>query len=227
MCNNEGALFVHAIAKNISVADILGPSYHSPIIPSCFALNGVKNYEGTSQPLLAVQVTELVDGIFIGFTINHVIVDGVRHRLVPPLQENYFGNAVLDCVVTMQAGDLLEDIGLGKGSWEMNKMIALYSNEKLKNHYENWLITPSFITLSVANSNSIVIANSPLFDVYGNDFGWGIPVGVRSGGANKRNGKIIVYAGVEKGSMDLEVCLPYEILEAIGNDDEFMEFVSN
>ncbi|XP_045800556.1 protein ENHANCED PSEUDOMONAS SUSCEPTIBILITY 1-like [Trifolium pratense] len=347
VCNNEGALFVHAVAKSISVAGILGSTYHLPIIPSFFALNGVKNYEGTSQPLLAVQVTELIDGIFIAFTINHAIVDGksfwhfinswseisrgclkisklpiferwfpkgiecpirfpftidllnnhsndeakinlpyrlfhfkkeniiklkfkanleagtknvsslqallthiwhsiirskkidsqekvnfmldigVRHRLVPPLQEDYFGNAVIECVVTMQAGELLEDIGLGKGSWEMNKMIALYSDEKLKNHYENWLIKPSFFTLSVANNNSTVIANSPLFDVYGNDFGWGIPVGVRSGGSNKKNGKIVVYAGVEEGSIDLEVCLPYEILEAIGNDSEFMEVVSN
>jgi len=36
----------------------------------------VKNYEGGSQPLPAVQVTELADDIFIGCTINHVVVDG-------------------------------------------------------------------------------------------------------------------------------------------------------
>jgi hypothetical protein len=75
-CNNEGALFVHARAENTSVAVILGSTYIPQIVHSFFLLNGVKNYEGISQPLLAVQVTELVDGVFIGCTINHIVVDG-------------------------------------------------------------------------------------------------------------------------------------------------------
>jgi hypothetical protein len=32
-----------------------------------------------------------------------------------------------------------------------------------------------------------------------------------------------VFAGVEEGSMDLELCFPYETLEAICNDPEFMK----
>lgn len=354
-CNNEGALFVHAAAKNISVGDILEPTYLPPIFYSLFQLNGVKNYEGTSQPLLAVQVTELADGIVIGCSISHVVVDGtslwhfinswakfskgnseiskipsferwfptgiqrpirfhfpikprdnlsndqnneeeklntpmserlfhfskeniaklktianveagtknisslqavfthvwrsiirsknldpqeelnfvidigVRPRFIPRLQEEYFGNAVMECVVTMKAGELLEDGGLGKGALKMNRMIALQSDEKLKNHYEDWLISPSFVSNDggVGNSNSTAIGSSPWFDVYGNDFGWGKPVAVRNGGANKRNGKIYVSAGVEEGSINLELCLPYAILEAIGNDAEFMDTVSS
>ncbi|KAK0606494.1 hypothetical protein LWI29_038350 [Acer saccharum] len=35
----------------------------------------VMSYEITSKPLLAVQVTELVDGIFIGIFVNHTILD--------------------------------------------------------------------------------------------------------------------------------------------------------
>ncbi|CAL5196403.1 unnamed protein product [Lathyrus oleraceus] len=349
-CNNEGALLVHAAAKHISVSDILEPKYIPPIHHSLFSLNGVKNYEGTSQPLLAVQVTELVDGVFVGFTLNHVVGDGksfchfsnslaeiskgcvkisklpiyerwfpkdtpcpirfpftiepqnnysnnggrklnlperlfhltkeniaklkfkanleagttklsslqallthiwrsfirsrkldpqtevsfvldigVRPRLIPPLHDDYFGTAVIDFAVTMKAGELLEDGGLGKGALKMNKMIALHSNEKLKSDYKNWLITPNFIKNSddAVNNNSLVIGSSPWFDVYVNDFGWGKPVGVRSGSSNKRNGKVYVYAGVEKGSMDLEICLPYENLEAIGNDPEFMNHASH
>ncbi|AES87160.1 protein ENHANCED PSEUDOMONAS SUSCEPTIBILITY 1 [Medicago truncatula] len=75
VCNNVGALFVHAKAENTTIADILQPKYVPPVVSSLFLFNEVKNYEGTSQPLLAVQVTELIDGIFIGFTINHVCVD--------------------------------------------------------------------------------------------------------------------------------------------------------
>ncbi|CAB4287396.1 unnamed protein product [Prunus armeniaca] len=39
-------------------------------------MNGVLNYEGVPKPLLAVQVTELIDGIFVGCTMNHCVVDG-------------------------------------------------------------------------------------------------------------------------------------------------------
>ncbi|CAK7355078.1 unnamed protein product [Dovyalis caffra] len=75
-CNNAGAQFVHAAADGVTVADILKPVYVPPIVHSFFPLNGVLNYEGVSKPFLAVQVTELVDGIFIGCTMNHLVVDG-------------------------------------------------------------------------------------------------------------------------------------------------------
>ncbi|MCI29308.1 putative acetyltransferase, partial [Trifolium medium] len=82
----------------------------------------------------------------------------------------------------MKAGDLLKEGGLGKGAWEMNKLIASHSNEKLKNHYESWLKNPSFITsASMINKDFLATTSSPWFDVYGNDFGWGKPVAVRSG----------------------------------------------
>ncbi|KAK9284173.1 hypothetical protein L1049_023341 [Liquidambar formosana] len=75
-CNNAGAEFTHAVADGVAVADILNPVYVPRIVHSFFPLNGVTNFEGTSKPLLAIQVTELVDGIFIGCTMNHVVADG-------------------------------------------------------------------------------------------------------------------------------------------------------
>ena len=75
-CNNNGAQFVHAMADNISVADIIEPTYVPDIVYSFFLMNGVLNYQGIFMPLLAVQVTELVDGIFIACTMNHCVVDG-------------------------------------------------------------------------------------------------------------------------------------------------------
>ncbi|KAK9109262.1 hypothetical protein Sjap_017322 [Stephania japonica] len=47
-CNNAGAELVHAIAPSVTVADIKK----------------------------LIQVTELIDGIFIGITMNHAVVDG-------------------------------------------------------------------------------------------------------------------------------------------------------
>ncbi|KAK6164702.1 hypothetical protein DH2020_001566 [Rehmannia glutinosa] len=81
-CNHTdgGALFVHATVKdtNFTVADVLKSStnYVPEIVRSFFPLTGVRNYDGVSQPLTAVQVTELVDGLFVGFSINHLLVDG-------------------------------------------------------------------------------------------------------------------------------------------------------
>ncbi|XWS29496.1 hypothetical protein CRYUN_Cryun24cG0033800 [Craigia yunnanensis] len=74
-CNNSGALFVHAVADGITTSDIMQPVYIPSIVDSFFPLNGVKNYEGTSNPLLVVQVTELIDGFFVSVSVNHNIVD--------------------------------------------------------------------------------------------------------------------------------------------------------
>ncbi|RDX61699.1 hypothetical protein CR513_60048, partial [Mucuna pruriens] len=340
VCDNKGVLFVHAAAHNTTVADILQPKYVPPILDSFFLLNGAISYEGTSQPLLAVQVTELVDGILIALTMNHVVADGksfwhfvnswaelsrgshkisklpvldrffldgidrptrfpftkeeikqnqqttfsarvfhftkktiaelkskanaeaktdkisslqallthlwrsvvryqhvdpqetvhyslsigVLSRMVPPLAEGYFGNAAMGAAVSMKAGELLEG-GLGKGALEINKMISSHSHEKLKNHYESWARTPRLFTglpASVA-VNFLIVGGSPRFDIYCN-FGWGKPVAVR-GSSTASNRKIVLSAGAEEGSIDIQVYLPYEILEAMGNDPFFMDVV--
>ena len=76
------------------------------------------------------------------------------------------------------------------------------------------------------SNNIIVTSSSPRFDIYGNDFGWGKPVVVRSGAANKAYGKLTVFSGAEEGSIDIEFCSDFVILEALGNDPDFMEFAS-
>ncbi|KAK4437052.1 putative acetyltransferase [Sesamum alatum] len=75
-CNNAGVEFTYAVVRVVSVSDIVGRTYIPQIVSSLFPLNGGANYEGVSKPLLAVQVTELVDGFFIGCTANHAVIDG-------------------------------------------------------------------------------------------------------------------------------------------------------
>jgi len=58
--------------------------------------------------------------------------------MIPPLKENYFGNALVVSVVRMKAMDVLE-CGTGKVALELNKMVSLHSDEKIRNHYESWL----------------------------------------------------------------------------------------
>jgi len=354
ICNNAGALFVHATAEKTTIADILQPKYVPPIVFSLFLFNGVQNYEGTSQPLLAVQVTDLIDGIFIGFAINHVCVDGksfwhfinswteisqgfnkptkipsferwfpnninppirfpftkeaqkqpiameaqnqqcevssyrifhftkeqilqlkskanaeisnssdkiimisslqallshlwrliiskqnlkpeertafvlpidCRTRMCPKLEENYFGSGMgaTGCVI-MQIGELMES-GIGKIAMEMNKEISSKSHhEKVMSDNESWLKTPYISEPGRSSSNLLITSSSPRFNYYGNDFGWGKPIAVRNGvGLNTNIGRIIVLGGAEEGSIDIEVCLPYDILEAIGNDPLSMD----
>ncbi|XVE87096.1 hypothetical protein DITRI_Ditri18aG0088600 [Diplodiscus trichospermus] len=103
-CNKAGALFIHAEADGVTISDIVKPVYVPSIVHSFFPLNGMKNYEGISKALLGVQVTELVDGIFVGCTMNHSVADGTffwcfinswseisrEDAIPPPLKERIF-----------------------------------------------------------------------------------------------------------------------------------------
>ncbi|XVF17663.1 hypothetical protein REPUB_Repub10bG0142800 [Reevesia pubescens] len=342
-CNDAGALFVHAKADGVTISDVLKPVYIPQIVQSFFPLNEVKNYEGTFEPLLAVQATELVDGIFIGCTMNHVVVDGasfwhffnswaeisrgnsihlsklpvlqrwfldginhpihipqsyfkqIREEYVPPplrekifhftkeniaklkakanaevgtdkisslqallshlwrsvirnntldpnqeisfrmliggkrrlkeLDEQYFGNAVQTGSVTMKVKELQEQ-GLGDVAWKLNRMVATQTEEKFKKFLESWTASPKLLTIANMTTNALSTSSSPWFNFYGNDFGWGRPIAVRSGCANKNDGKITVFGGVEEGSIDIEACLSPKTLEALANDEDFMNTVT-
>ncbi|WVZ18300.1 hypothetical protein V8G54_005622 [Vigna mungo] len=78
-CNNsDGARFIHA-TLDITIADILSPFHVPPIVESFFDHHKAINHDGHSMPLLSIQVTELVDGVFIGCSMNHVIGDGTSY----------------------------------------------------------------------------------------------------------------------------------------------------
>lgn len=76
-CNNAGVEFTHAIAGTVTVTDIAEPRYVPEVVNSFFPLDGVINCDAVSKPLFGVQVTELADGFFLGFSANHVVIDGV------------------------------------------------------------------------------------------------------------------------------------------------------
>lgn len=67
-----------------------------------------------------------------------------------------------------------------------------------------------------------IVGSSPRHDVYGCDFGWGKPIAVRSGKAQKFNGLVAVFPAAESGGIDVEVCLPPEVLQSMENDADFM-----
>nr|KYP42254.1 putative acetyltransferase At3g50280 family [Cajanus cajan] len=76
--NNYGARFLYA-TLDMTISNILSPVDVPPIVESFFDLHKAVNHDGHTMPLLSIQVTELVDGVFIGCSMNHVIGDGTSY----------------------------------------------------------------------------------------------------------------------------------------------------
>jgi hypothetical protein len=82
-CNGEGTEFIHAVAPEVTMSHITTPVYIPSVVWSFFPLNRLLNVEAvvSSLPVLAAQVTELADGIFIGMSLNHGVADGAAFWL--------------------------------------------------------------------------------------------------------------------------------------------------
>ncbi|KAF3631780.1 putative trihelix transcription factor GT-3b-like [Capsicum annuum] len=154
---------------------------------------------------------------------------GARSRLNPPLPQGYFGNAIHIKQLKAAGRELLKN-GLGWAAMQINKMIVAQNSEDVMiKFYKEWAENPLIFSKGsqfVGNNTKLGISISPRYNIYGNDFGWGKPIGVRSGMANKSEGVITLYPSVEEGSVDIEVCLLPETLKALENDQEFMEAVT-
>ncbi|XP_077210864.1 uncharacterized protein LOC143846321 [Tasmannia lanceolata] len=347
-CNGQGAEFIHAVAEKVSISDILSPIDVPEFVKSFFPLDGAVNYDGHSLPLLAIQLTELVDGIFVGCSFNHTVGDGTsywhffnawselsrkgkdselisrppifqrwylpdldktlirlpsshpeefierysppllrerifhfsiesmtflkkkaneeyktnkissfqalcahiwraitrtrhlpvdqktscrlainnRTRLDPPLSTDYFGNCIQALNSTTTVGDLLSK-DLGSAAWLLHQSVVEQTDGVVRGVVEAWTKGSFVHHLSGFDCCSVMVGSSPRFDMYGNDFGWGKAVGVRSGNGNKFDGKISSYPGIEGGgSVDLELCLLPDSMRELELDEEFMDVVS-
>ncbi|XP_059637304.1 uncharacterized acetyltransferase At3g50280-like [Cornus florida] len=347
-CNDSpGARFIHA-AVDLTVSDILLPTDVPLVVQSFFDHDKAINHDGHTMSLLSIQVTELVDGIFIGCSINHVVVDGTsfwhffrawseifkaqgqdnipishppihkrwipeghgpiislpfthhdqflsrheapqmrervfhfstesiakikakansecksnnisslqalsalvwrsvtrvrrlpadqetscrmainnRSRLSPPLPQEYFGNSIQTVRGIATAGQLLEH-NLGWAASLLHQAVTNHSDNALREWVEAWFESPFIYQLGrFFDPCSIMMGSSPRFDMYGNEFGLGKAVALRSGYANKFDGKVSLYPGCEGGgSMDLEICLSPDLMCALESDKEFMEAI--
>ncbi|KAB2619414.1 acetyltransferase [Pyrus ussuriensis x Pyrus communis] len=352
-CNNSpGAKFIYATLE-MSVSDILSPTDVPLVVQSFFDHDRAVNHDGHTMSLLSVQVTELVDGIFIGLSINHSLVDGTsfwhffnvwseifqvqaqeghnhfvanisrppvlkrwfpdghgpiinlpfkhsdefigrfeapllrermfhfssesiaklkakanaesdttkissfkslsallwrtitrarclapdqgtscrlaannRGRINPPLSGDYFGNSIHPVKSeTVAAGELLEH-GIGWAAWKLHEAVVNHDDKVIRGQVDAWLKSPSVYLVSYFDPLSVMMGSSPRFNMYGNEFGMGKALALRSGYAHKFSGKVSAYEGREKGSIDLEVCLPPDAMSALECDKEFMEAAS-
>lgn len=363
-CTGEGAEFVHAVAPEVAVADIVSSLYTPPVVWEFFPLSLVLGADAAIEglPVLAVKVTVLADGVFIGMTLNHSVGDGTAFwhffntwseinraaggvgsrsadllddlSTPPPVFERWFletcpvpipmpfrklehivrrfeRTAVKECFFTFPAASVkklkarandemaaggataatisslqavlahfwravcrarrltpeqstfysvvvgcrgrvngiplgylgnalvfgkaeatageIEEKGLGWTAWLLNRAVASFDEATMRESLERWVRRPDFTYMDNLSSagTALVTGSSPRFDVFGNDFGWGKPLAVRSGSGNKADGKATVFEGPERGgSISLEVCIAPDALERLVADQEFMDAVA-
>ncbi|KAJ0776542.1 putative quinate O-hydroxycinnamoyltransferase [Helianthus annuus] len=101
--NSPGARFIHS-SVNLTVDDILTPNDVPLVVQSFFDHHKAIDHDGHEQSLLllSVQVTELIDGIFIGCSINHMVVDGTSFW--------HFFNSWSEIFRSKRGNDLLDPI---------------------------------------------------------------------------------------------------------------------
>ncbi|PNX98417.1 HXXXD-type acyl-transferase family protein [Trifolium pratense] len=342
--NSLGAKFIHA-TLSVTIDDILSPVDVPPIVQSFFDHHKAVNHDGHTMSLLSVQVTELIDGVFIGCSMNHCIGDGTaywnffntfseifqhdipihgpishqpihtrwfpegygpiinlpfkhhdefihrydapllrerifhfsaksiaklktkanleskttkissfqslsalvwrsitrvrqlpydkkttcklalnnRTRMAPPLPNGYFGNSLYTVSTETTAKELLEN-DLGWAAWKIHLAIANHDDKVVRRSAEEWLSSPFLYRMDLFfDPYTVMMGSSPRFNMYGNEFGMGKALAVRSGYANKFDGKVTSYPGHEGGgSIDLEVCLSPDKMMALETDEEFM-----
>lgn len=368
-CNDAGVEFVHAVGNGVTVADVMGRSpeqCYSDDVPAVvkefFVFDCLVSYQGHFRPLAAVQVTELADGLFVGITVNHSVVDGTsfwnffnswaeicrgaekisrppvfrrsfihdspavirfppggpavsfdatapirerifhfsadaiselksrangwpaipafveifgkaknddlikpkggeissfqslcaqlwksvtkarkllqekettfrmavncRHRVEPAVDKYYFGNAIQSIRTVAAAGDIVgKDLGHVARLLHLN--VAGYNDGTIRKMAKEWEKEPRVFPLGNPDGASITMGSSPRFPMYDNNMGWGLPAAVRSGRANKFDGKISAFPGRDGGgSVDLEVCLSPETMAGLEADPEFMQYVT-
>ncbi|XWS21222.1 hypothetical protein CRYUN_Cryun30bG0036800 [Craigia yunnanensis] len=292
----------------LAVSDLLSPIYVPLIVQSFFDHDRAINHDGHTSPLLSIQVTELVDGVFIGCSMNHAIGDGTsfwhffntlseifqaqganikisrppvlkrvhfktqskgqfriqhqpissfqflsafvwrsitkarrfpsdqvtvcrfainnRSRLEPPLSPDYFGNSVQTTRAVTTAGELLEQ-NLGWAAWQLHQAVVNHADKSVRGFVDHWLNLPFIYQIGqLFDPQSVMMGSSPRFNKYGNEFGLGKALTLRSGYAHKFDGKVSSYPGREGGgSTDLEICLPALSMNALESDVEFMTAV--
>ncbi|PPD85852.1 hypothetical protein GOBAR_DD17231 [Gossypium barbadense] len=191
--------------------------------------------EGNNGPLLILHFTHQ-DEFITRFETPHVL-ERILHfsaESIAKLKEkaNTESNTTKSLYLHLYgamttAGELLEH-GLGWAAWKLNQAVVNHTDKSVRGFVRDWLQSP-FVYQSSPHlyPRSLIIESSPRFNMYGNEFGLGKALTLRSGYGNKFDGKISPYPGREgEGSVDIEICLPPFSMNALESDEEFMAAVS-
>ncbi|GAA0163032.1 hypothetical protein LIER_19003 [Lithospermum erythrorhizon] len=219
---------------DIDVVELMGKQSNDPFRFSDGKLTPLRSRNGTNASISSFQSLSAL--LWRGITRARKFCDtkmttfrmavNCRHRLEPKLEPHYFGNAIQSIPTYAQAGEVLKK-DLRWCAEQLNKNVMAHDNKKVRSYIDNWEQDPRCFPLGNFDGAMITMGSSPRFPMYNNDFGWGRPVAVRSGKANKFDGKISAFPGRKGGgSVDLEVVLAPETMARLESDPEFMEFVT-
>ncbi|GMJ03501.1 hypothetical protein like AT3G50300 [Hibiscus trionum] len=270
-------LLVGPIQKDgVTVSDIVDPVYVPSIVHSFFPLNGLSNYDGISQPLLGVQVTKLTDGVFIGCTINHSVVDGASfwhfinswseiskgsiHLSKPPIfRRSFFDNTteypirIPRSSVEKLRGDRFIPPPLVERVFHFSKQniakLKAKANAEVRTNISSLQALLSHLWQSIVRNKELspdkemsfyltIGARPRLHDVPERYFGNAAKAGIITMKVNELRERSVgnialemhklVHAHTEEvcNNGDSDICLLAETLEAMANDDEFMDTVT-
>lgn len=147
---------------------------------------------------------------------SHIIVAAdMRRRLNPPLDKACFGNVTHQAMATARVGEML-DHGLGWAASQINEQVRSLTDESYKTFAETWVrnvkLPQPKISGGIRKADTyLVVTSSPWFEVYDNDFGWGKPIAVRAEPNNGFGVSLVVFRGVEEGSIDVHATIPLSI----------------
>ncbi|KAG0518308.1 hypothetical protein BDA96_09G164900 [Sorghum bicolor] len=151
-----------------------------------------------------------------------------RHRLRPAISPLYFGNAI-QSVATMATVAELASNDLGWAAARLHATVTSHEDGAIRRAAAEWEAAPRCFPLGNPDGAALTMGSSPRFPMYdGNDFGWGRALAVRSGRANKFDGKMSAFPGqAGDGSVDVEVCLAPDTMARLLLDEEFLQYVSS
>ncbi|GJM88748.1 hypothetical protein PR202_ga05301 [Eleusine coracana subsp. coracana] len=151
-----------------------------------------------------------------------------RHRLRPAISPVYFGNAIQSVATTATVSELASH-GLGWAAARLHATVAARDDAAIRRAAAEWEANPRCFPLGNPDGAALTMGSSPRFPMYdGNDFGWGRALAVRSGWANKFDGKMSAFPGRDgDDSVDVEVCLAPDTMACLLGDAEFLRYVSS
>lgn len=227
--SRESILKMKLKANKKLTTEIIGKQCNDSWTVTNGVINGNRTAEISSFQSLCAQLWRSVtrarklDG---NKTTTFRMAVNCRHRLEPRLEPLYFGNAIQSIPTVASVGELLSR-DLNWSGDLLHQNVVAHDDATVRRGVKDWESNPRLFPLGNPDGASITMGSSPRFPMYDNDFGWGRPMAVRSGRANKFDGKISAFPGRDGGgSVDLEVVLSPETMAGLETDMEFMQYVS-
>uniref|UniRef100_A0A0D9V7X3 Acetyltransferase n=1 Tax=Leersia perrieri TaxID=77586 RepID=A0A0D9V7X3_9ORYZ len=205
-------------------AEVYGKMAHDPKDPA--GLGVISSFQSLCAHIW-LSVTRARKRLAVDATTTFRMAVNCRHRLRPAISTAYFGNAIQSSATTATVAELASN-DLRWAAAKLNASLAAYDDGAIRRAAAAWQAAPRCFPLGNPDGAVITMGSSNRFPMYeGNDFGWGRPLAVRSGRANKFDGKMSAFpARAGDGSVDIEVCLAPDTMAALLRDSEFMQFVS-